>query len=107
MRRVDVYYGDTYAGQLTELSHGSYEFSYDDIFMRDTTTPPVSVNIPKSRQVYKSSRIFPVFTNMLPEGANRRALCRLHKVDETDFFGMLQMICGMDTIGKFAIRKAE
>ena len=27
-----------------------------------------------------------------PEGANRRALCRAKKVDETDFFGMLELI---------------
>lgn len=107
MRRVNVYYGDTYAGQLTELAKGSYEFSYDDDFMRDASTPAVSVNMPKSQQVYTSHHIFPVFTNMLPEGANRRALCRINKVDETDFFGMLQMICGMDTIGKFVLRKAE
>ena len=49
----------------------------------------------------------PVFTNMLPEGANRRALCRAKKVDENDFFGMLEMICGMDAIGKFVLRRPE
>ena len=75
MRKVNVYYGDVYAGQLVELSRGK--------------------------------RIFPVFTNMLPEGANRRALCRARKVDENDFFGMLEMICGMDAIGKFVLKRPE
>ncbi len=105
MRKVNVYYGETYAGQLVELSKGSYEFTYDDTFLSDSSTPPVSVNMPKSKKVYHADKIFPVFTNMLPEGANRRALCRLMKVDETDFFGMLEMICGMDAIGKFVLRK--
>ena len=86
---MNVYYGDVYAGQLVELSRGSYEFTYDDAFLSDGNTPPVSVNLPKSQKVYHSERIFPVFTNMLPEGANRRALCRARKVDENDFFGML------------------
>ena len=76
MRKVNVYYGDVFAGQLT----------YDDAFRADGSTPPVSVNLPKSQKVYHSERIFPVFTNMLPEGANRRALCRARKVDENDFF---------------------
>ncbi len=107
MRKVNVYYGETYAGQLVELSKGSYEFTYDDSFLSDSSTPPVSVNMPKSKKVYHADKIFPVFTNMLPEGANRRALCRLMKVDETDFFGMLEMICGMDAIGKFVLRKVE
>lgn len=107
MRKVNVYYGETCAGQLVELSKGSYEFTYDDTFFSDSSTPPVSVNMPKSKKVYHADKIFPVFTNMLPEGANRRALCRLMKVDETDFFGMLEMICGMDAIGKFVLRKVE
>ena len=72
-----------------------------------TMTPPVSVNLPKSQKAYHSERIFPVFTNMLPEGANRRALCRAKKVDENDFFGMLEMICGMDAIGKFVLKRPE
>ena len=107
MRKVDVYYGDVYAGRLVELAKGSYEFIYDDAFLSDRSTPPVSVNLPKSQKVYHSNQIFPVFTNMLPEGANRRALCRLRKVDENDFFGMLEMICEMDAIGKFVLKKTK
>lgn len=107
MRKVDVYYGDVFAGQLVELTRGSYEFVYDDAFLADSSTPPVSVNLPKSQKVYQADHIFPVFTNMLPEGANRRALCRVKKVDENDFFGMLEMICGMDAIGKFVLKHAE
>lgn len=107
MRKVNVYFGDVYAGQLVELARGNYEFIYDDAFLSDKSTPPVSVNLPKSQKVYHADHIFPVFTNMLPEGANRRALCRIKKVDENDFFGMLEMICGMDTIGKFVLKRTE
>ena len=107
MRKVAVYYGDIYAGQLTELARSNYVFAYDEDYLADKSLPPVSVNLPKTQQVYHAERIFPVFTNMLPEGANRRALCRARKVDEQDFFGMLEMICGMDAIGKFVLKKAE
>lgn len=107
MRKIDVYYGDVFAGRLVELARGSYDFIYDDAFLSDKSTPPVSVNLPKSHKVYHSKHIFPVFTNMLPEGANRRALCRLKKVDEKDFFGMLEMICGMDAIGKFVLKRTK
>ena len=107
MRKVYVYYGEVYAGQLVELDRESYEFIYDEAFMSDQKTPPVSVNLPKSQKVYHADHIFPVFTNMLPEGANRRALCRVKKVDERDFFGMLEMICGMDTIGKFVLKRTK
>lgn len=107
MRKVEVYYGNIYAGQLMELARDSYEFAYDETYLADKSLPPVSVNLPKTQQVYHAEQIFPIFTNMLPEGANRRALCRARKVDEQDFFGMLEMICGMDAIGKFVLKKAE
>jgi serine/threonine-protein kinase HipA len=107
MRKVYVYYGNVFAGQLVEVARGNYEFIYDDAFMADKSTPPVSVNLPKSQKEYHADRIFPVFTNMLPEGANRRALCRVNKVDENDFFGMLEMICGMDAIGKFVLKRTK
>ena len=65
----------------------------------------ISVNLSKIKKVYRSNRIFPVFTNMLPEGGNRKVLCRMRKVDEKDFFGMLEMICGMDAIGLVVLKK--
>ena len=107
MRKVNVFYGDIYAGQLVELARGSYEFTYDDAYLSASNTPPISVNLPKSQKKYHADRIFPVFTNMLPEGANRKALCRAKKVDETDLFGMLEMVCGMDAIGKVVLKRVE
>lgn len=107
MRKVDVYYGDVFAGQLVELAKGSYVFTYDDTYLADSNLPSISVNLPKSQKAYHSDHIFPVFTNMLPEGANRRALCRMNKVDENDFFGMLEMICGMDAIGLVVLKEPK
>lgn len=107
MRKVGVYYGDVYAGHLVELARGDYAFIYDDAFRANSHFPPVSVNLPKSQKEFHADHIFPVFTNMLPEGANRSALCRVKKVDEDDFFGMLEMICGMDTIGMFVLKRIE
>lgn len=105
MRKVDVYFGDKQVGQLKELSAGSYEFTYAQCYLADADTPPISVNLPKRAEKYVSDKIFPFFTNMLPEGTNRRALCLANKVDEKDFFGMLEMICGMDCIGNVTLRK--
>lgn len=105
MRKVEVYVDNRYAGRLTEWSVGDYEFAYDADYLADAQTPPVSLTLPKRREAYRSDRIFPFFTNLLPEGANRKAMCTVHKVDEQDFGGMLQMICGMDCIGNVTLRK--
>ena len=47
----------------------------------------------------------PVFTNMLPEGANRKIVCRSWRLDEKDFFGLLLKIATYDTIGAITVKK--
>lgn len=105
MRKVEVFLGDRHAGQLKELSNHDYEFTYDDAYLSDAQMPSISVTLPKHVGTFRSSQIFSFFTNLLPEGAIRKAMCTTRKVDERDFFGMLEMICGMDCIGNVTLRK--
>jgi serine/threonine-protein kinase HipA len=51
------------------------------------------------KQPYKSEHLFPFFTNLLPEGANRKVICRELRIDENDFFGMLMATVDTDMIG--------
>lgn len=104
MRSVNVYNNDTFAGILTEMDCGMYSFRYNDDYFCDDSMPEISVTIPKTQQEYISDSIFPLFTNMLPEGGNRRVVCRLFKVDETDFFGLLMAMRGADFIGAINVR---
>ena len=104
MRSVDVYINDRFAGVLSEVSPSEFRFRYDDQYFSDASTPSISATLPKTQQEYTSERVFPFFTNMLPEGGNRRMACRRNKVDEDDFFGMLMMMRGADFIGAVNLR---
>jgi serine/threonine-protein kinase HipA len=42
---------------------------------------------------------------MLPEGGNRRAICRSLRIDEQDFFGLLTAMADQDFIGAVDVRK--
>jgi serine/threonine-protein kinase HipA len=95
------------AGQLFERNRDDYEFAYNVQYLADSKTPAIALSLPKREKPYRSSRIFPFFTNLLPEGSNRKAMCANFKVDDNDFFGMLEMICGMDCIGNVTLRKEE
>ncbi len=105
MRTVDVYLGNRLAGRLTERGLDDYEFVYNAHYLADSETPAIALSLPKRKEPYCSSRIFPFFTNLLPEGSNRKAMCATFKVDDNDYFGMLEMICGMDCIGNVTLRK--
>jgi len=105
MRELAVYYNDIEAGILTEQCPGSwYLFQYKEEYL-NSALPPISATLPKQSIAYKSEPLFPFFSNMLPEGANRRVICRTQKIDENDFFGLLEAMADKDFIGAVNLRR--
>lgn len=105
MRQLGVYFNDVKAGVLTEAHPGrGYVFKYDDAYIQ-SEYPGVSVNLPKRREAYESEYLFPFFTNMLPEGGNKRVICRSSRLDEDDLFGLLTVMAGADFIGAVNVRR--
>jgi len=106
MRQLKVYCGNDYAGLLTEKSASEYVFRYDDGYYANPSMSAISLTLPKNQQEYTSKYLFPFFTNMLSEGANRRVQCRLLKLDENDYFGRLMATENMDMIGCVTVKQA-
>lgn len=105
MRQLAVYMNNDKAGVLTENTLGKdYIFCYDEEYLL-SELPPVSVTLPKRKEGYKSEYLFPFFTNMIPEGANRKVICRSQRIDEHDFFGMLMAMVDKDFVGAVNIRR--
>jgi len=105
MRQLAVYFNDIKAGTLTERHPGvGYTFQYGENYL-NSTMPPISATLPKQSVVYHSEHLFPFFSNMLPEGANRRVICRSQRIDENDFFGLLEAMADKDFIGAVNVRR--
>lgn len=99
MRQLDVYMNKRKAGLLTEHRPGEgYRFRYDEAYLA-SGSPSISVTLSKKQESYESPTLFPFFMNMLPEGANRKVICRTSRIDENDFFGLLVAMAGKDFIG--------
>lgn len=104
MRQLEVYWNNCRAGLLTESNQGrSYSFLYYPEYL-ESKMPPISVSLPKRKEAYESVRLFPLFSNMLPEGANRRIICRASRIDEKDLFGILTAMAGKDFIGAVHVK---
>ena len=107
MRQLEVYVNDVKAGIQTELNPGKgYTFAYYAEYVA-SDFPPVSLSLPKRTETYEADNLFPFFTNLLPEGANRKVICREKRIDDNDFFGMLRATVGTDMIGSVNFRKVE
>lgn len=101
---VMVLYNGRQAGVL-EKSKGLYRFTYNDAYINAAGSRPISITMPFANKVYESESLFPVFINMLSEGANKRMQCRMLKIDENDYFGLLIATTKEDSIGPITIKE--
>jgi HipA-like protein len=104
MRSAQVLYNGIPAGILSKAA-GRYRFIYDKNYLTSTERRPVSLTMPLQEAAYESDFLFPVFVNMLSEGANKAMQCRLLKIDENDYFGLLLATAGNDNIGPISIKE--
>jgi HipA-like protein len=104
MRKAVVYRNGVLAGILIEENRRSYTFRYDDVYFNDSNKPAISLTLPKAQREYYSEFLFPVFFNMLSEGANRKLQCTQLRIDEEDDFGLLMATAQFDTIGAITVK---
>jgi len=107
MREAKILFKEEEAGVLTQHDDGSFTFLYQDAWMTDNTKPGISLTLPKKEQSYHSKFLFPFFYNMLPEGFNKQAICKLNRIDNNDSFGLLMTIANDDSIGAVRVVKIE
>jgi serine/threonine-protein kinase HipA len=107
MRKAKILYKNQEAGMLIQHDNGSFTFKYDNSWISDGTKPSISLTLPKSQQEYHSDFLFPFFYNMLPEGSNKLIACKLNRLDEDDYFGLLLTTAKYDNIGAVKVIKIE
>ncbi|GAB1417194.1 hypothetical protein MASR2M117_26000 [Paludibacter sp.] len=76
-----------------------------DTWLSDVSKPAISLTLPKSEQPFHSDFLFPFFFNMLPEGSNKQVACKLNRIDDEDYFGLLMTTAKTDSIGAERIIK--
>ncbi len=106
MRSGIVKFENRVAGRLLEEAEG-YRFSYDEAYLQDPETPPVSLTLPKQREPQRSETLFPFFYGLLAEGRLKEEQCHQLKLDEDDAFGRLLLTAGSDTIGAVTVHPGE
>mgnify|MGYP001585950992 FL=1 len=106
MRKAKILYKDEEAGVLTQHDDGSFTFNYNDTWMANNK-PDISLTLPKIKQAFHSKFLFPFFYNMLPEGSNKQVVCKLNRIDQTDYFSLLMTTAKQDSIGAVRVIKIE
>ncbi|MFM2401820.1 MAG: hypothetical protein RI950_1337 [Bacteroidota bacterium] len=105
MRKATILYKSEPAGILSQLDNGSFHFSYLETWLEDEIKPAISLTMPKKNKEFKSPHLFPLFFHLLPEGANKQAVCKFKKIDPSDHFGILLNTARFDTIGAITLEQ--
>jgi HipA-like protein len=106
MRKASVLYKNEEAGILEQKDDGSFSFQYQTSWI-DSSKPAISLTLPKTKVGFQSQNLFPFFFNMLPEGSNKQMVCKLNRIDQDDYFGLLMITAKNDSIGAVRVIKTE
>ena len=104
MERAIVSVQGCFAGILSREAKDRYSFRYDPDYCREHPEEPVCRRMPVREEVYRSTSLFPFFSNLLSEGSNRVFQEKLHRIEPGDDFGLLLKTAGYDTIGAVTVR---
>ncbi len=107
MRQAKIIYKEEEAGLLTQHDDASFTFRYHDAWLANSDKQSISLTLPKTQQEFHANYLFPFFFNMLPEGANKQALCKQLRIDADDYFGLLITAAKNDSIGAVRVIKTE
>lgn len=107
MRKAKVLFKNEEAGILTQHDDGSFSFRYHDEWVTNTHKQSVSLTLPKNEKEFHSKYLFPFFYSILPEGSNKQVACKLNRIDQEDYFGLLMSTAKNDSIGAVRIIKLE
>ncbi|MBC9931492.1 HipA N-terminal domain-containing protein [Chitinophaga qingshengii] len=104
MKSAQVFYNKILAGYLSKKGK-RYRFVYEKQYLTAADSRAISLTLPLREAPYESDILFPVFVNLLSEGANKAMQVRLLKIDENDYFGLLLATAGGDHIGPLSIKE--
>jgi serine/threonine-protein kinase HipA len=97
MRKALIKIEDQLAGLLTQDDQG-YHFVYDNIYLKQPNSRPVSLTLPLQEAPFTSNVLFPFFDGLIPEGWLLDIAEKNWKLNPRDRMGLL-MVCCKDCIG--------
>lgn len=97
MRKGLVYYKKQFAGIIFEDENG-YTFQYDQNYLDDFNSKPISLTLQKQQNSYESKILFSYFDGLIPEGWLLNIAVKNWKLNTKDRFGLLLTLC-KDCIG--------
>ena len=102
MRKGIVKYNNEPAGVLTEEDNGEYVFVYDELYIQKYPNQFITFQMPVSKHMYRSKRLFSFFNGLIPEGWLLNIAVESWKINKNDRMGLL-LACCQNAIGAVSV----
>ena len=100
-----VFFNDKKCGIIFETDSG-YSFKYDDKYLKDIDSKPISLTMPLNKKEFVSSVLFPFFDGLIPEGYLLEITINKWNIKRNDRFGLL-LKTSKDPIGAVSISEVK
>ena len=91
---LNVYFGQKLAGRLFSTDNRGVVFQYDETYLSDPQSKPLSLSLPLQKAEYSQAKSLPFFAGLLPEGESRRKIARYFQVSENSTIKLLEILGG-------------
>lgn len=102
MRTGIIKYNNELAGTLTEEDSGEYVFEYDESYVQKHPNQFITFQMPVTTRPYRSTRLFPFFDGLIPEGWLLNIAAESWKINKNDRMGLL-LACCQNAIGAVSV----
>lgn len=90
-------------GAFSQQDDGKTAFAYDERYLAQSTSAPISVSLPLQRGPFSSDAYGGFFSGMIPEGPVRAELSMRFQISQSDYLGMLARL-GEECVGALMFR---
>lgn len=106
MRTGIIKYNNELAGILTEEDSGEYVFVYDESYVQKHPNQFITFRMPVTNHPYRSTRLFPFFDGLIPEGWLLNIAAESWKINKNDRMGLL-LACCQNAIGAVSVHPLD
>ena len=92
--KLNVFFGNKKAGSLESTENRGVIFVYDENYLNDKNSVPLSASLPLQREEFPQKQCIPFFSGLLPEEDSRKKIADYLHISETSTLKLLEALGG-------------
>jgi serine/threonine-protein kinase HipA len=92
--KLQVFQYDRNVGILEGTANQGITFTYDNVYVGDSSARPLSHSLPLSKDPFPAQKCLPFFTGLLPDGEMKRSISAFLHVSESSSLKLLEALGG-------------